>query len=140
MQMQHLLYTISPVLIVLRGNFCIFRPSKLTKFFCPCRAKSWVRELKAIDQRMVIALVGNKSDLQDQRQVRAQEANLYAEEQSLLFLETSAKTALNVNELFFELAEALPKKNDYDAEAEELRSLPLSQPPPPSGGGCCGGK
>jgi len=29
-----------------------------------------------------------------------QEANAYAEENSLLFMETSAKTAMNVNEIF----------------------------------------
>ena len=86
---------------------------------------------------MVIALVGNKSDLQENRQVRAQDAKAYAEDQELLFLETSAKTAQNVNELFFELAEALPKTNDFEAEAEELRSLPLERPPPPASGGCC---
>ena len=34
-----------------------------------------------------------------------QEAQSYAEENSLLFMETSAKTAMNVNEMFLAIGE-----------------------------------
>ena len=34
-----------------------------------------------------------------------QEAHSYAEENSLLFMETSAKTAMNVNEMFLAIGE-----------------------------------
>ena len=49
---------------------------------------------------MIIALVGNKSDLEDGRRIRADEARAYAEENGVLFMETSAKTAQNVSEIF----------------------------------------
>lgn len=39
----------------------------------------------------------------------SEEAQAYAAENGLYFLETSAKTAANVNELFFEIARKLPK-------------------------------
>lgn len=39
----------------------------------------------------------------------AEEAQAYANENGLHFLETSAKTAANVNELFSEIARKLPK-------------------------------
>ncbi|MEQ2171484.1 Ras- protein Rab-5C [Goodea atripinnis] len=49
---------------------------------------------------IVIALAGNKADIADKRAVDFQEAQTYADDNSLLFMETSAKTAMNVNEIF----------------------------------------
>ncbi len=47
----------------------------------------------------------------------AQEAQTYAEDTGLLFMETSAKTAMNVNELFLAIGESfslhLNKKLDF---------------------------
>ena len=42
---------------------------------------------------IVIALAGNKSDLGTRRTVEYEEANGYAEENGLLFMETSAKVS-----------------------------------------------
>jgi len=65
------------------------------------RAKQWIRELQRQGSpNIIIALVGNKLDLADKRQVLAVDAQEYAEENGILFTETSAKTAANVNELF----------------------------------------
>lgn len=49
---------------------------------------------------IVIALAGNKGDLSNLRLVEFEEAKHYAEENGLLFMETSAKTGMNVNEIF----------------------------------------
>lgn len=49
---------------------------------------------------IVIALAGNKADLSNSRVVEYEEAKQYAEENGLLFMETSAKTAMNVNDIF----------------------------------------
>lgn len=49
---------------------------------------------------IVIALAGNKADLTNSRVVEFEEAKQYAEENGLLFMETSAKTAMNVNDIF----------------------------------------
>jgi Ras-related protein Rab-5C len=60
---------------------------------------------------LVIALAGNKSDLGSRRTVEYEEANAYAEEKGLLFLETSAKDANNVNEIFLAIARKLPRED-----------------------------
>jgi GTPase SAR1 family protein len=73
-------------------------------------AKSWVKELQRRgDPNVVIALAGNKADLESRRKVEFEEANSYAEENGILHLETSAKNANNVKALFVEIAKQLPK-------------------------------
>jgi Ras-related protein Rab-5C len=59
---------------------------------------------------------GNKADLETQRAVPTEEASAYAAENGLFFLETSAKTAANVNELFTDIAQKLPKVEPASAQ------------------------
>ena len=65
------------------------------------KARSWIRELqRQADPSIVIALCGNKSDLSARRQVTEEEAKKYAEEEGLMWGETSAKTGEGVNDIF----------------------------------------
>jgi hypothetical protein len=65
------------------------------------RAKSWVKELQRQgNPNIVIALAGNKTDLSIKRKVQSEDAQAYVDEAGIMFMETSAKTASNVNELF----------------------------------------
>jgi len=74
------------------------------------RAKKWVKELQRQgNPNIVIALAGNKVDLAQKRKVEIEEAQSYSDENGILFMETSAKTAANVNELFVAIAKKLPK-------------------------------
>lgn len=50
---------------------------------------------------MVIMLIGNKSDLENRRQVSTEEGERFAKENGLIFMETSAKTAFNVEEVSY---------------------------------------
>ncbi|XP_062382407.1 ras-related protein Rab-5C-like [Sardina pilchardus] len=107
------------------------------------RAKSWVKELqKQANPNIVIALAGNKADLSNKRTVEYQEAQDYADENSLLFMETSAKTALNVNEIFMAIAKKLPKSDPQSGLGTAGRTRPgvdLNEPASQSRmGQCCG--
>ncbi|GBG29783.1 Ras-related protein Rab-5B [Hondaea fermentalgiana] len=56
------------------------------------RAKAWVAELQQSGSSdMVIALAGNKADLSSQRDVSEEDAQQYATDNGLLFLETSTR-------------------------------------------------
>ncbi len=103
----------------------------LTKPTSLIKAKHWVAELqRQASPGIVIALVGNKLDLTndgsgagaansaegeagedsgDARKVSTEEAKTYADEESLLFFETSAKTGVNVTEVFTAIANAIPE-------------------------------
>merc|ERR1712154_677710 len=60
------------------------------------RAKSWVKELQRQGSPdVVIALAGNKIDREEEREVAAADAKQYADDNSLYFIETSAKTNVN---------------------------------------------
>ena len=56
---------------------------------------------------MVLVLVGNKIDLEKQRKVSTEEAKKFAQTNGLLFVETSAKTGLNVYTCFSSAAHAV---------------------------------
>ena len=61
----------------------------------------WLKQIeKHAKENVFKFLVGNKSDLVDERQVSYEEAKQYADEHDLPYIETSAKEGININELF----------------------------------------
>ena len=57
---------------------------------------------------MVIAIVGNNCDLEDKREVERETAKAYADNIDAIFVETSAKTGDNVQEMFTDISRRLP--------------------------------
>lgn len=56
-------------------------------------------------------LVGNKSDMADQRQVTTEEGQELAAAYQMPFLETSARNSLNVDEAFVTMTKEIKDKN-----------------------------
>lgn len=57
----------------------------------------WLEEARQNgNPNMTIMLIGNKSDLEHRRAVSTKEGDIFAQENGLVFLETSAKSAANV--------------------------------------------
>jgi len=74
------------------------------------RAQKWVNELlEKAKSGIVIALCGNKVDLDENRQVSAETAKKYAEQIGSFYIEVSAKINLNIDRLFEDIAHKLPK-------------------------------
>ena len=72
------------------------------------KARTWIRELqRQADPNILITLCGNKLDLNARRAVSQEEAQKYAEEEGLMWGETSAKTGEGVADIFLALGEPI---------------------------------
>ncbi|CAN8328552.1 unnamed protein product [Cochlearia groenlandica] len=91
----------------------------------------WLEELRAhADKNIVIVLIGNKSDLEDQRAVPTEDAKEFSEKEGLFFLETSALNATNVensfNTLMTEIFNTVNKKNLASAATDSTNQGSLA--------------
>ena len=67
----------------------------------------WIEELKykVENENMILCLVGNKCDVNDgERKVPKNKGKKFAEDNNMLFYETSAKTGAGIKELFVDIA------------------------------------
>jgi Ras-related protein Rab-2A len=72
---------------------------------------SWLEDARQhSNSNMVIMLIGNKCDLFARREVQKEEGEAFAREHGLIFMETSAKTAANVEEAFINTAREIYTK------------------------------
>ena len=100
---------------------------------------NWLNEIKKnAGVNVVKILIGNKSDLESGRKVSFEEANKMAESQGMVYLETSAKNRINVDESFMELTksiyEQLPEKDKMSkGEGQKINGTRK----PVKSGGCC---
>jgi small GTP-binding protein len=76
----------------------------------------WVQDFREQCPDALIVLVGNKSDRENERQVRREEVERYAQSNGFLHIEASAKHNVNVRELFSRVASALYRRS-FPAEA-----------------------
>lgn len=65
---------------------------------------AWLSEIDRYTEGVTKLLLGNKCDLVDRRQVSEEDARRFANLQKVFFLETSAKTSLNVDQAFILMA------------------------------------
>lgn len=72
---------------------------------------TWLEDARQhSNSSMVIMLIGNKCDLDSRREVKKEEGEAFAREHGLIFMETSAKTAANVEEAFINTAREIYEK------------------------------
>lgn len=73
-------------------------------------ARTYIEELQRQGSPdVVIALVGNKLDLESKREVWENDVREYATQNNLIFFECSAKTGQNVAEIFLAIGNKLPR-------------------------------
>jgi Ras-related protein Rab-6A len=105
--------------------------------------QKWIDDVRTErGANVIIVLVGNKTDLEEERQVSAEEAEKAATELEVMWIETSAKNGGNIKALFRKIAQALPKPSDADADAAASTEMvpvvlePVSAPASAGGGMC----
>uniref|UniRef100_A0A8C0GFK7 RAB31, member RAS onco family n=1 Tax=Chelonoidis abingdonii TaxID=106734 RepID=A0A8C0GFK7_CHEAB len=77
--------------------------------------KKWVKELKEHGpENIVMAIAGNKCDLSDLREVPMKDAKEYAESIGAIVVETSAKNAINIEELFQGISRQIPPLDSHE--------------------------
>ena len=85
---------------------------------------SWLEQLEAhMSQMPMTYLVGNKSELQDKREISIDEANARADQFNATYLEVSAKSGNNIDELLDDISERILSKNIVDDNAGNLNPV-----------------
>lgn len=96
--------------------------------------QSWVKELHNLGpENIVIVLVGNKCDLESEREVDFARAQHYAESIGAICIETSAKTNVHVHDAFVEIVRRLPEGEEEGDAVDPHVDLSRKKK---EGGGC----
>ena len=93
----------------------------------------WLEDLKENSDNLnnlFIYLIGNKNDLEERREVDFEEANKFAKEKNIPYIEVSAKTGNNIKKLFDEMIKGtltkiitFEKKQNYLSNSINLSFL-----------------
>jgi Ras-related protein Rab-1A len=59
-------------------------------------------------------LLGNKTDMKEERKVTQEESQAFAENLKMTYYDTSAKSGENINEAFTKLAKTLKSQSDIE--------------------------
>lgn len=91
-----------------QGMIILFDLTNRTSF---TNLSLWLNDIRAnADSECEKIIVGNKSDLEEGRQVTKKEAEVFANDNGYNYFEISAKSGMNVEPLFEHLARAISKK------------------------------
>ncbi|XP_076139248.1 ras-related protein Ral-B-like [Alosa pseudoharengus] len=85
------------------GFLLVFSITELESFTASSEFREQILRVKPDAESIPLLLVGNKSDLEDRRQVAANDARAKAEQWGVQYVETSAKTRAYVDKVFFDL-------------------------------------
>ena len=102
-----------------KGAFVVYDITRKDTF---SNIDKWIGELKTCgNEDVFILMIGNKSDLKDQRQVSEDEAAKKAEELKIAYCETSALEGYNIEYAFETVVEEVAKKSKAESN-NEVRS------------------
>lgn len=104
----------------------------------------WFNDLRQLcAPNAYIILIGNKVDLEDDRQIVESEANAFAQRYDLVYLETSAKKGNNIAEAFVRLGKEIYRKvksgeiKDVKPQSKKVENTTETQSEPSNQKGCC---
>ncbi|PGH05111.1 hypothetical protein AJ80_08410 [Polytolypa hystricis UAMH7299] len=100
--------------------------------------RKWVDDVRGErGNDVIIVLVGNKTDLNDKREVTTAQGEEEAKKNGLMFIETSAKVGHNVKQLFRRIAQALPGMEGEATRGDnQMIDVNINPTQPVSNDGC----
>ena len=104
------------------GSTCAVIVYDITKRNTFEHIDEWIKDaVKLCPEKVKLVLIGNKVDLKENRKVSYEEGKSKAEENGMIFYETSAKTGENINEFMNESVKEIARGRDnnvYDLDEE----------------------
>ena len=101
------------------------------------KVTEWIEEVRKNTNNVPLLLVGNKADLMDKRQVTTEEAQELAKKMGLVLLETSAKTALNIEDAFQTISRQLMVDAQNKPKTDQGKQVTLQKRKDQDKKGCC---
>jgi len=99
-----------------KGAFIVYDITRKNSFES---VEKWVSDVTAVaDKKITIVLIGNKSDLEDQRQVTKEQGEEKSSKLEIAFLETSAFSGENLDKAFEMMINEVYKKCHEEMLAE----------------------
>ena len=117
--------------IFYRGAHCVFLTYDVTREETIANLSDWLKEIKQhASEDVRVYLIGNKSEMEEQREVTLHRAIEFAKECKLhKVFETSAKTGFNVEEVFATVAKELYLQVKIESEREAKEQLQQDSKP-----------
>jgi len=104
------------------GFVLVYSITSKQSFEFTSKLRTNILRMKGEDTTFPVVLAANKKDLASERQVSEQEGKDLADKFGIPFLETSAKTNENVNEVFFTLVRQINKwRKDHPEKTKKGR-------------------
>ncbi|KAJ7391950.1 hypothetical protein OS493_016257 [Desmophyllum pertusum] len=104
------------------GFLCVFSITEPESFEATSEFREQILRVKGDDENIPFLLVGNKADLEDKRQVTADEALAKAKEWNVACVETSAKTKANVDKVFFDLMREIKLRKEDGLKPVKIKT------------------
>jgi small GTP-binding protein len=107
------------------GFLCVFSLTERDSFRATRDLREQILRVKSNQPDIPMILIGNKTDLTAQRQVSEEEALALALDWNCKYMETSAKTRLNVENAFYDIARHVMKvKKSGDRSGKKRTPAP----------------
>ena len=93
-----------------RGSHGLFLIYDITNRDSFKNLENWLKEIEGeASEKVLKILIGNKCDLEEDRDIKYEEGQAFANRNGMQFMETSAKANTNINEAFEALAKLMIK-------------------------------
>ena len=101
-----------------KGAFIVYDVTRKQTFDS---VEKWVNDVTAVaDKKITIILIGNKCDLEDQRQITKEQGEEKANKLEIAFLETSAYSGENLDKAFDKMMNEVYKKCHEEMLADDV--------------------